>query len=102
MNELEKSLTCSMCGKTLMLDEDVRYVVHIRVFAAADPMEISPQDLRQDLREELIRLAREADKFSAEELESQVYKELKFYLCPRCHREYLRSPLPNRRIIQTD
>ena len=97
MDELEQSLTCSMCDKTLMLDEDVRYVVQIKVFAAADPMEISPEDLRKDLRAELLRLVREAEKLSGEELEAQVHKEFKFHLCPRCQREYLKNPLPAHR-----
>ncbi len=101
MDELEHSLTCSMCGKTLLLEDDVRYVVEIKVFAAADPMEISPADLRKDLKEELMRLVREAEKLSAEELEAQVYKEFKFHLCPRCHRDYLKHPIPSRRDSET-
>ena len=96
ISELERSLVCSMCGKTLLLDEDVYYIARVQVFAAANAMEISADDLRRDWRRELERLAQEAAKMSAEELESQVYKELTFYLCPPCRAEYLKNPLPTR------
>ena len=101
ISELERSLVCSMCGKTLMLDEDVYYIARVQVFAAANAMEISADDLRRDWRRELERLAREAAKMSAEELESQVYKELTFYLCPACRVEYLKNPLPTRSTLST-
>ena len=93
IEELQKSLTCSLCGKTLMLEEDVRYVVQIRVFAAADPLEFGPQELRKDWRPELERLVRRMEKMNAEELEAQVFKEFRFFLCPRCQRDYIRDPL---------
>ena len=30
------NLNCDLCGKTLMLDEDVRYVVNIEVFCLCE------------------------------------------------------------------
>ncbi len=94
VDELERSLVCSMCGKTLLIDEDVRYVVDIAVYAAADPMEISQSDLKRDHKAEMLKIIRAMRKFSAEELEDQVHKEFRFYLCPGCQRKYVRRPMP--------
>jgi hypothetical protein len=94
MDELERSLICSMCGKTLLADEDVRYIVDIRVYAAADPMEISPSDLKRDHKAEMRRVIKACRRYTAQELEDQVHKEFTFYLCPGCQRTYIHSPLP--------
>ena len=40
-------LACDLCGKTLLPDEDVRYIVRIEVFAAADPLELTEEDLKR-------------------------------------------------------
>jgi hypothetical protein len=40
-----------------MADEDMRYVVRIEVFAAADPMELTEEDLKKDLRKALRELS---------------------------------------------
>ena len=41
-------LTCDICGKALLTDESVRYQARIQVFAAYDPLEITPDDLTRD------------------------------------------------------
>ena len=62
--------TCDMCGKTLLADEDTRYVVKIEVYAAYDPMEITSQDLSKD--QEYQELLDDLAKLDAEEAEEQV------------------------------
>ena len=91
---LESSLVCSMCGKTLMLEEDVRYIVRIQVFAAPDPMEITEKDMARDLEMEMKQVIKSAEGKSARELEDEVYREFVFHLCPACQKTYLRHPLP--------
>lgn len=93
-NSLESSLVCNMCGKTLLLEEDVRYIVRIQVFAAPDPMEISDDDLARDLEREMQQVIKSAEGKSARELEDEVYREFLFHLCPACQKIYLRHPLP--------
>jgi len=83
-----------MCGKPLLVDSDVRYVVRIEVFAAYDPMELTAEDLRRDHMEEIRKLARDLSRAEPQELEDQVYKSFLFDLCPACQKEYLKSPLP--------
>jgi hypothetical protein len=94
MDELERSAVCSLCSKTLLVDEDVRYIVDIRVYAAADPIEISPWDLSRDHKAEMLKIIRAARKYSGRELEEQVYKDFRFYLCPGCQKKYIAEPLP--------
>lgn len=90
-------LACDRCGRSLLVFEDVRYEVVIRVTAAYDPMELDLDDIaKADLSAELRRLTAAVGKKTAEELEAEVWKEFKFDLCGRCQREYLKDPLPRR------
>jgi predicted PP-loop superfamily ATPase len=86
-------LYCDMCGKPLLLDEDVRFEVKIEVYAAYDPMEITEEDLEEDFEEEIHELIEEMRDMDEEELEEGVYKSFKFDLCGACHKVYLKDPL---------
>ena len=46
-------ITCDMCGKPLLVDEPARYEVRIEVYAAYDPLELTPDDLARDTRAEI-------------------------------------------------
>ena len=90
-------LACDRCERSLLVHEDVRYEVVIRVTAAYDPMELDLDDIaRADVSAELQRLAAAAGKKTAQELEDEIWKELRFDLCGRCQREFLKDPLPRR------
>ena len=45
--------TCDMCGKALLVDESVRYVVKVQVYVAYDQMEITEEDLERDRFDEM-------------------------------------------------
>ncbi len=85
--------TCDMCGKTLLSDSDVRYVVKIEVYAAYDPMEVSEEDLEKDHKQEIADLLANLEGMDAEEAEAGVYKRLRYDLCADCHRRFLENPL---------
>jgi len=85
--------TCDLCGKTLLAEEDTRYVVKIEVYAAYDPMEICGDDLREDHDDEIQGLLAQMEDMDAEDLEDQVFKTFRFDLCPECHEAYLKDPL---------
>jgi hypothetical protein len=90
-------LACDRCGLSLLANEDVRYKLEIKCWAAYDTLELSPGELRtRDFDAEIKRLVEQCEKQSTEELEAQVYKEWTFDLCLRCQREFLRDPLPRR------
>jgi hypothetical protein len=89
-------LACDRCGRSLLVDEDVRYEVKIEVWAAYDPMEISREALEgRDLDEDIRRLVAACEDRSADELEAEVHKSFRFDLCLRCQREFVRDPLGN-------
>ena len=85
--------TCDMCGKTLLADEDTRYIVRIETYAAYDPMEITGKDLEDDRSDDIRDLLDAMEDASADDLEDQVYKSFRFDLCPACHAEYIQDPL---------
>ncbi|MFW6107345.1 MAG: hypothetical protein ACOC8A_01495 [bacterium] len=88
-------LTCDLCGKPLLADEAVRYQVRIQVFAAYDPLELTPDDLARDHRTEIRELVRQLEDMDPQEVEDSVYKELHFDLCMACQQHYIRHPLPS-------
>lgn len=94
-----KGIVCDRCDRSLLVHEDVRYEVLIRVTAAYDPLELSADALKgaADLDDEIRRLTRAVEGRTAEDLEAEVFKEFRFDLCLRCQREYLQAPLPPRR-----
>jgi hypothetical protein len=88
--------TCDLCGKTLLADEDTRYVVKIEVYAAYDPMEITDDDLQEDRTDEMQSLFEELDSLDPEDAEAGVFKTFRYDLCPECHAAYLKDPLGSR------
>ena len=86
-------LVCDRCGETLLADSDVRYKLKMEIFAAYDPMEVSPSDLKRDLESELSSLITEMEKMDPQKLEDQVYKRFDFDICPECQEQILRNPL---------
>lgn len=93
---------CDRCGKPLLVDEEVRYVVDVRVYAAYDPMEITSDDLAADRRDEIRELTQKMREMDPKELEEQVYKRFTLELCPACQREYLKHPLPKPQNTHTE
>ena len=91
-------MSCDLCDKVLLADEDTRYIVGIQVYAAYDTMELTADDLREDLSAEMARLLRRVADMDASELEDQVYKSFRFDLCPACQKVYLADPLGGRRL----
>ena len=86
-------LVCDACGSSLLLDDDVRYVLRMEGFAAYDPLEITRQDLERDLESEMRALMASMEKLSAEEAQDQVHRTFRFDLCPRCWMRFVRDPL---------
>ncbi len=84
--------TCDMCGKPLLADEDIRYVVKIEVYPSCDAMEMD-DDMDEEI-EEMEKDESEADAADpAEMLENGEYKTFRFDLCTKCHEKYLQDPL---------
>lgn len=83
---------CDRCGRPIEARE-LRYVARIQVFAAADRMEITAEDLMEDAGKEMDRLIRACETMTEEELMRDVWVEFQFDLCRACQRAFLENPL---------
>ena len=90
-------LTCDRCDKPLLVGDDARYVVEVKVYAAYDALEVTREELERATDPEAWRrLLAACEARSADELQDEVYRELRFDLCVACQRAYLRDPIPRR------
>ena len=89
--------TCDMCGKPLVAEEDIRYVVKIEVYTACD--ECDDMEMDDDIDEEIWEADEKIEKedgvenHEEEMLEEGEYKTFRFDLCTKCHKKYLEDPL---------
>jgi len=88
--------TCDMCGKPLLLDDELRYVVKIEVYAAYDPMEVTEDDLNDDFEDQIDELCEQLDNADEQDLEDKMYKSFRFDLCSACHDQFMQDPLAAR------
>ena len=88
---------CDMCGKSLVPEEDDRYVVKIEIYAACDSMEVDDDDdLIDDFEEddeEEEKEEEEVDNIDPEEMDDVEYKTFRYDLCSKCHSRYMQDPL---------
>ena len=84
---------CDRCGRPIQKGQ-LRYIAKIEVLAAADPLEITLEDLLRDTRREMDALLEQCEQSSEEELMRDVYVKFKFDLCRACQKAYVADPLP--------
>jgi len=85
--------TCDMCKRELDPNEDLRYVVKIEISAAFDPTVVEEQDDDRDHLQEIHDILERLEQSDADQVGEDVYRELRFDLCPECRRKFLRNPL---------
>ncbi len=88
--------SCDMCGRSLVPEEDDRYVVKIEVYAACDSMDDDCEDEEfiNDFEEDDDDENDDAiDNLDPDEIESLEYKTFRYDLCCKCHSRYLQNPL---------
>jgi len=85
---------CDMCGKSLVPEEDDRYVIKIEIYAACDSMEEEDDDLIDDFEEDdEEEEEEEVDNIDPEEVDGVEYKTFRYDLCSKCHSRYMQDPL---------
>ncbi len=84
---------CDMCGKSLVPEEDDRYVVKIEIYAACDSMEVDDDEGLIDDFEEEDEEEDEVDNIDPEEMDGVEYKTFRYDLCSKCHSRYMQDPL---------
>ena len=83
---------CDRCGRPLEQGQ-LRYIARIEVLAAADPLEITLDDLLRDSRREMDALLEQCERLTEEELMRDVYVKFEFDLCRACQKTYVTDPL---------
>jgi hypothetical protein len=83
---------CDRCARPIEKGQ-LRYVAKIQVLAAADPLEITLEDLLSDTRREMDALLAQCEELSEEELMRDVYVKFEFDLCRACQKFYITDPL---------
>ena len=84
---------CDGCGLDLKRDGSNHYIVRIEAFAAAGKLEFTEREAQRDHQVEIRRLLADLAHHTPDEIEDQVYRALRYDLCPACHRRFLASPL---------
>jgi hypothetical protein len=84
--------SCDLCKRLIDPDEDLRYVVKIEVYAALDQVEESDDGDRDNLLE-MHEILERMDDSTTGSVGDDVYKSLRFDLCPECRRRFLKNPL---------
>ena len=84
--------SCDRCKCTLDPDHDMRYVVHVEVYAAMEPLEQDDDDDRDHLLEiqEILERMEDAD---SDAISDDVYRKRRYDLCADCYRQYVKNPL---------
>ncbi len=85
--------TCDMCKRDLDPEEDLRYVVKMEVFAAFNPDACDEDESDRDHLQEIQDILERMDDAEDDQIGDDVYKQLRFDLCPECRRKFMQNPL---------
>lgn len=81
--------TCDCCKRIIDLEQEVRYVVRMEVFAAVEGEDSCIDDDRDYLQEIEDTLTRDG----CESIEEEVYQQARFDLCRECRDRFVANPL---------
>jgi hypothetical protein len=84
---------CDLCKRDLDPDRDLRYVVKVEIYAAFDPTVADEEDDDRDHLQEIQDILERLGDADSEQIGDDVYKELRFDLCPECQRKFVKNPL---------
>jgi hypothetical protein len=84
--------TCDLCKRELDPDE-LRYVVKLEIGAAMDPLAADELDDDRDQLLEVQEILERLDDAEDEHVGDEVYQQMRFDLCPKCCRQFRKSPL---------
>ncbi|MBX3396938.1 MAG: hypothetical protein KF841_16405 [Phycisphaerae bacterium] len=90
---------CDGCDEDLARDGSNHFIVKIDAFAAAGKLEFTREELERDHAAEMKRLLEELASRSPDDIEDQVYRAMRYDLCPACHRRFLLDPLARLRSL---
>jgi len=85
--------SCDCCGKRIDPEQQLRYVLRMEVYAALDPLDVDGDPDDRDHLEDLQEILEGLDDPMSEESGDDIYRQLRFDLCPDCARRFVKDPL---------
>ena len=85
--------SCDLCGRELDPDSDLHYVVKTEVYAAFDPMTTEEDGDDRNHLQEIQDILEQLEDTESGQLDANVYQQMRFDLCPECHRRFVKNPL---------
>ena len=85
--------TCDLCKRDLDSEDDLRYVVKIEVYAAFDPAAAGEDENDRDHLQEIQDILESLEDADDDQIGDDVYRQLRFDLCPECRKKFLQNPL---------
>lgn len=84
---------CDLCHRDLDPEEDLRYVVKMEVYAAFDPMANDEESDDRNHLQEIQDILEQLDDVDSDQIGVDVYRQLRYDLCPDCHKKFVKNPL---------
>ena len=84
---------CDLCHRDLDPEEDLRYVVKMEVYAAFDPTANDEESDDRNHLQEIQDILEQLDDVDSDQIGVDVYRQLRFDLCPECHKKFVKNPL---------
>lgn len=84
--------TCDACQRSIDAEKEARYVVRLEVYEAlGEPIEANHED--SDHLQEIEDIIERIDELSDSELDEDLYKQVRYDLCPDCRKRFMQNPL---------
>lgn len=83
--------SCDLCKRDLDPQEDLRYVVKMEVYAAIDATAADDDD--RDNLQEIQDILERLEDAENDQIDDDVYQQLRFDLCPQCRKKFVHNPL---------
>lgn len=84
---------CDLCKRELDPEQDLRYVVKMEVYAAFDPMVVDEVGDDRNHLQEIQEILERLEDAESDQIGEDVYRQLRFDLCPDCHGKFVKNPL---------
>lgn len=83
--------TCDGCQRPINLEDELRYVVRVEVYAAFDGEESDAAD--RDHLQEIDDILEALDELEDADSDEEVFQQVRYDLCAECRKRFLRNPL---------
>ena len=94
--------SCDCCKRIIDLQEELRYVVRMEVYAAMDPCESDEPDDDRDYLSEVQDIIERSEDAESDRIGDDIYQQLRFDLCPECRQKFLKNPVVRETAQQFD